>query len=102
MIITIILKRIGVVLYLKKCIILLNILNVKTQLAILLSTYLVQITLNLALLKFFFQHQRKTYALIQNFQLTNVFSNYFKESRYYDLLKQPIDNFYFVLKKNKY
>lgn len=47
----------------------------------------------------FFQQQGQTYALIQSFLVTYAFSDCFKESRYYELLKEPIDNFYFVLKK---
>lgn len=47
----------------------------------------------------FFQYKQQTYALIQNFQHVNAFSDYLKESLYYDLLKQSIDTFYFVLKK---
>ncbi|CAF3327366.1 unnamed protein product [Rotaria socialis] len=50
-------------------------------------------------IKVFFQHQQQTYALIQHFQVINAFSDYLKDSRYYGLLKQAIDNFYFVLKK---
>ncbi|CAF3121443.1 unnamed protein product [Rotaria sp. Silwood2] len=50
-------------------------------------------------IKIFFQHHGQTFALIQHFQVINAFSDYLKESRYYDLLKQSIDNFYFVLKK---
>ena len=50
-------------------------------------------------IKVFFQHKQRTYALIQNFQHANAFSDYLKESRYHDLLKQSIDTFHFVLKK---
>ncbi|CAF3256097.1 unnamed protein product [Rotaria socialis] len=51
------------------------------------------------IIKVFFQHRRYTYALIQNFQVVNAFSEYFKESQYYALLKQSIDKIYFVLKR---
>lgn len=50
-------------------------------------------------IKVFFQYKQQTYALVQNFQRVNAFSDYLKESRYYNLLKQSIDTFYFVLKK---
>lgn len=50
-------------------------------------------------IKIFFKYQGQTYALIQNFQIVNAFSDYIKESHYYELLKEAIDHFYFVLKK---
>jgi hypothetical protein len=50
-------------------------------------------------IKVFFKRHDQTFALIQYFQVINAFSDYLKESRYYDLLKQPIDKFYVVLKK---
>jgi hypothetical protein len=51
------------------------------------------------IIEVFFKHHDQTFALIQYFQVINAFSDYLKESRYYDLLKQPIDKFYVVLKK---
>jgi hypothetical protein len=67
-------------------------------------SYFVQYLYHLDLFEFgtikvFFQHQGQTFALIQNYQVTNAFSDYFKQSRYYALLQRPIDNFYFILKK---
>lgn len=50
-------------------------------------------------IKVLFQHQQQTYALISEFQVVDAFSDCLKESRYYKLLKQSIDNFFFVLKK---
>lgn len=47
----------------------------------------------------FFEYQQRTYALVNRFQVVNAFSDYLKKSRYYELLKQPLDNIFFVLEK---
>ena len=51
------------------------------------------------IIKLFFQQHEQLYALIQNYHVVNAFSDYLKDSQYYGLLKLPVDNFYFVLKK---
>ncbi len=51
------------------------------------------------MIEVFFRYQGQTYALVKNFQVVNAFSDYLTDSHYYELLKQPINKFFFVLKK---
>ncbi|CAF5224668.1 unnamed protein product, partial [Rotaria magnacalcarata] len=43
--------------------------------------------------------QGQTLALIQHFVYYQRYSTYFKSSCYYDIIKKPIDLYYFVLKE---
>lgn len=51
----------------------------------------------------FFSQQGQTLALIQQFVYCQRYSNYFKSSCYYDIIKKPLDLYYFIVKEtNRY
>lgn len=45
----------------------------------------------------FFQHQSKTYALLSEYEQKYVLSDHMKGSKYYGLVKEPLDNLFLVL-----
>ncbi|CAF1544378.1 unnamed protein product [Rotaria magnacalcarata] len=54
---------------------------------------------NFGKILFFFSLQGQALALIQHFVYYQRYSTYFKSSCYYDIIKKPIDLYYFVLKE---
>lgn len=52
------------------------------------------------ILLFYTQQQRKL-ALIKHFERKCSFSDYFKESEYYSLIKKPMDRYFFVLMESE-
>ncbi|CAF2184400.1 unnamed protein product [Rotaria magnacalcarata] len=49
------------------------------------------------IIEYFFSLQDKSFALIQRYPVKHLYSNYFKTSTYYNLLKKALDLFFFVL-----
>ena len=45
----------------------------------------------------FFQDQVDAYALIKQYFIKQSFSDYFKTSSYYKMIREPLDNFFFIL-----
>lgn len=46
------------------------------------------------------QSTEKSYALINVHRIQKKYSDYIKSTKYYDLLKTPLDNYFFVLEKH--
>lgn len=48
---------------------------------------------------YFFIHQQRGYAIIGRHSVKHAYSDFFKASKYYDLLKDPLNVLFFVLEK---
>ena len=48
----------------------------------------------------FFTQQQQNLALIEHYERKCSYSDYFKHSEYYSLIKKPIDLYFFVLMKS--
>ena len=54
---------------------------------------------NLGIILYFLTCNSKAFALIERSSIRQKFSDYFKRSRYYNLLKKPLDSFFTILEK---
>ena len=51
-------------------------------------------------IQLFFKCNDKTFALIRRHPIKQLYSDYFKPSKYHKLLKKPLDSLFFILNKN--
>lgn len=70
------------------------------------NSYFVQYWMNndttkirFGVIKFFFTYRQEGHAVMDHYPVNCLYSQYFKESKYYDLLRRPLDSLFFVLEK---
>jgi hypothetical protein len=52
------------------------------------------------IINYFFTHKNQGYAVIRQYPIKCLYSTCFKKSKYYRLLKTPLDSLFFILEKN--